>query len=484
MGSRKRSRIISVRAPVALGAAVFLTAAVIPGVAGATSGAAAVTPDRVAHDVQYRSELHLKAEPAYVRSLYGRGDATRLLAANGALGALFTHAEATELKARDRAVIDGQEALDGLALPDDVFAGQYLDHRSGSYVVLVTRDAAQTERRLDLAVPHAARLAVLPAAVSYAALLAATETLALAGPDLEARGVPLVTLGPDTVRNRLQIGTTGDVNAARDAVRELVDVPFTVVAAPENTRRNNEKVNVTFAPPIRGGIDFRRIAGSFVFRCSTGFVGYSPSGGTFLSNVTEYYMVSAGHCGPTTAQFTQAAYPMGSTKASSFSATSTTADALAVNIAISDRSNQMVLQYNPSTGATTIGTVVSVVSKNTGVDVVGGRVCHDGTTTTTATVVRCGAITAVEQTVTYSADPDSGFPRQTISRLRFANLHSDGGDSGASIFGVPGVGYQAEGILSGGPADDLNVTFFSQIRDVMARVGVQSIKTSANGTID
>ena len=478
---------MNVRVSAALAALLAAPVAFHPSASSAASEASRLaTPERIAQEVRYRTDLHLDANPSYVRSLYDRGDADRLLATNGSLGALFTDAEAAELKARDKAVLDGQAAVGRLGLPAATWAGQYLDHRTGAYVVLVTENAPETERRLDADVPEPARLSVRGATVSYDALLAATDKLGAVRAALEKRGVALVTFGPDVVNNRLEIGATSDVAAARDAVRGVVDVPFVVVPAAPNEPRNNEKVNVLLAPPIRGGIDFRRpVSATTIARCSTGFVGYSPSGGSYLSNVTEYYMVSAGHCGPTSAQFTHAtSYPLGPTRFSSFSSPTTTADALTVRISTTDRSNQLVLQYNPSTGAQTIGNVVSVVSKNTGVDIVGGRVCHTGTTSTTATLLRCGSISSVDRTATYGANAAVGYPGQTISRLRFANLHSEGGDSGASIVGAPGAGFQAEGILSGGPSNSLEITYFSQIRDVMSLSGLQYIKLTPNATID
>lgn len=440
------------------------------------------TNGRIAADLDLRRQLHLPATEAYVRALYARPDAQQLLDHSYGLGALLTTDEQSELHARDAAVLAGQSVVRALrnaprGLPE--FAGDYLDNTSGTYVVLVTARDEEVAQALKAVVPG--RSAVRHAMKTQTELKAGVAAVTGHVDELRARGVSVASVAEDTIDNRLLVTVTSDVQAAQAALTSLTaGVPVAVQAGPANQVRDQEKYDVTFAPPMFGGVFMQRTAdATHVDVCSTGFVGYSHSGGTVISDVTNYVMISTGHCGPTGVHWLQNTYPFGTVAASTFGR-SGSADALSININLADRSNQVITTYNPTTRQKYIGTVISVVAPGTGVDIAGGRVCHDGVTST----YHCGTITYTNVTSSFAYDPMTGEAAHTITQLRQANLYSAPGDSGASIFGAPGVGFQAEGILVGGPSNNYNITTFSQIRNEMATLNVQNIKTSPNSTID
>ncbi|PZG02682.1 S1 family peptidase [Micromonospora deserti] len=265
---------------------------------------------------------------------------------------------------------------------------------------------------LLLGVPPAARAATADAAPATAAAQVRT---------------PGTTVGVDPVTGRLTVTVDDTVTGA-----ELAALRATAARAGAVLRHQPGRLRILIA----GG---QAIHGSGGGRCSLG---------ANMRSGSTYYFVTAGHCTAT---------------ASTWYADSARTTVLGTRTGSSFPTNDYgLVRYtsdvaHPSAVYTYPG---MVTISGAGSAYVGQAVCRSGATTG----VRCGTVTALNQTVNYAQGSVSGLIR--------TNICAEPGDSGGPLY-VAATG-TIIGILSGGSGTCTTggTTFYQPILEVLAAYGV------------
>ncbi|HEX8001434.1 MAG TPA: S1 family peptidase [Mycobacteriales bacterium] len=440
-------------------------------------------PSDVAAAAHYREALGLDDSTATITAAANQ-DAGRVAAMLREFGAPLLPAEEAVLRHRQEASLQGHEALVAWLNSHGrgSFGGEYIDNQADRYVVLATDDAAATAMgsAIRAAMSDPAMLDVRRVTTPLSALDDALATLTTSFDSLALAGVDIAGAAVDVAGNRLDVSLAAPSPAAQSLVANVLGPVsfFTHVTGPNLPRAT--KADVLDAPPVRGGQSIKSPfqgtdGNTYLGYCTTAFVGYNQTGGSFLSNIVTYYALTAGHCGKVNGAWTQASYAVGTAAQSTFTQSNPAGDSMIINAKYGDGSNQVFENYSSTQrGYAYMNSVATGGQAN--VDVVGASVCHAGATTT----YRCGTVYATNASIVYAADPLTGQPKTTLTRMREStNLYSDHGDSGGSIVHND-VAY---GVLSGGPDSNLYITYWTHVRNAMSAVGLQSIKTTAQTQI-
>lgn len=195
------------------------------------------------------------------------------------------------------------------------------------------------------------------------------------------------------------------------------------------------------SPPLAAGLQIND-AGA---RCTSAFVSNDEFSG-------QWYLLTAGHCSPPGGTFwyqgitdhSVVGNPVGGDTRNAYYRKGR--DGIAIFMNALNVTNDIYIEGNYR-GVTGVQRT----------DYVGDFVCKSGITSEQT----CGQITDTNATINYGEGSD-------VVRQRVANLYSAPGDSGAPIYYFS----TAKGVLSGGPANDFSVTYYSQITNVENTVDV------------
>lgn len=407
----------------------------------------------VAESLRFRRASGLTANPALVRRLVAeRGDHRASLER---FGVPLTAAELRNLQARGRVAAQVptiRRQADRVA--GGSFAGLYVDQRAGGVVrVGFTRDAARHLRALRRVAPFPDRLRTFTPRHSQAALRALAGRVAL------DPGAGVIEVAPDLARDSVDVGATHPTpELARRLRHRYKGVPIRLVASAPLHALSAEHYDDYPAPPMRGALQIRRHDNLYYDTvCSAGFV----SQGSI--HPRNYWVISAGHCGPPRALWTHPRSSGGDYRvgrgAGNELRSGSDADAQAIGLDPAARSSQIYLHDYDRRRMR--------YQQRYDTDYRGEMICHagDGSFMTTGEGISCGYITATDARVNLA----DGANNYTLYHQRYASLRSCAGDSGGPIF----KGNTGLGILSGGDGGPCgNTTTYSQIGHVTRRLHV------------
>lgn len=431
------------------------------GIASADPTAVIARPSREAlrAEAAFRRDLALDSGAAHLRAVHTDASAVRLY------GMPFTPAEARELRERitagDQINAVAQRHLG--AKRTAAFAGTYLDHAAGGVLtVLVTANRDAHLAALRRQVSHPERLRVRQVRYSLAAL---GNARASADAALRRAGLAVSLTSIDVVRNRVTV-TVPDASAqaraglARLASSDMLDV---VSGAPELADCANLTCVVCAddiycaheSPPLDGGTDiesYDAYPGEVAF-CTLGFVGHKGS-------ATQSFVLSAGHCGPTTSVWAQQVTPIGMVGKNTFTGT-TRADAF--SIAIPRALGRGYVKASSGTFRRISGRELS------NKDYVGKPTCAYGIRTR----YRCGKITTRTAQARFVIGTGSSQRIVTLKDQRIASRPCGPGDSGGPNF----YGSTAQGLTSYSVrySDGRRHCGYSHIGHVLAATGLTSV---------
>lgn len=372
-----------------------------------------VTVDRQA--VRFRAGLGLPTDAARMREAAASRNESRRI-----FGVPLTDDEHRELVRRQQVIEDDASRIRSAVkgdFGDDVLAGVWMDNRAGGKLtVAVTEQETPVRAALGRLVKHPDRLVVRKARWSMADLTALGERIAARA---ERDDVALSGMAVDERGNELRVLASDGVSDVRawlsgwlpEGARVRVEQS---TAAPVGTPYVN-------SPPFRGG---QGISGGG-YTCTSAFIARAT---------TQYFMVSAGHCGPTGVTWYQGdTVYVGSTDRIDISGT----DALRIPISSAEASNQVILWYSPA--LPTEQRVRSITSsQSAGSDTVGQVSCITGQNFSD---LRCGEILSRSFGVSLKTHWGA-----TLSYTNGREVDADcnPGDSGGSAL----YGNQARGIIS------------------------------------
>jgi hypothetical protein len=423
------------RLSVAVISFVFAVTAGDAGAAGSrsagrvTTGIAPGLPP-LAEQQRYRAELGLPASTEVVKDLNAAWSAGELPGGQ-AEGAVFTAREEQELDVREDAGHEIAAAARAYFRGDlrSAFGGVYIDHDSGDTVVLVTRDAARHLAALRSRVTHADRLRTAPVRYALADLdRVAAELTARLG-SLHAAAADVTSLGANERTNVVDVNLGADTPAARSAVlAALRPADRAMVRFWEAPAMRPTGVDALNAPPLKGGQRITQPATQvgLVNICTSGFIAYERVRTDALIYVTNYFMVTSGHCNRNSNPWSQyQTYPIGTPDRNRY--VNNGIDAMRIPINAADSSQKVAI--------TTTNDRLIYYRQASSADVLNERVCMSGATTGGEV---CGVLLSRGITVTSEG--------RTLTNVRVASYTpNQGGDSGGSVL----HNSEAKGLNSG-----------------------------------
>jgi streptogrisin C len=325
-----------------------------------------------------------------------------------------------EVRFQQEAVAFAKEKTLRSALGDD-FAGSRFDATSGKLVV----DVSDASRAAEVTSAGAVARVV---ANSAAELDGSMSKLAQGSASMPKSVTGWYT---DVVTNSVVVEVHGSDAEARSWASGLgADVRFEKVAERPQPFWN-----------VIGGAAITTTSGS---RCSAGFNARNSSGARFV--------ITAGHCTNLGGTWSGTGGTLGSVAGSSFP----TNDYGRINVSQAAAvSTNLVDRYSSGSDVTVTGSSGGTV---------GAAVCRSGSTTGW----RCGTITGLNQTVTYS--------QGSVHQMIRTNACAQPGDSGGSLVTNPGSGTRvtALGMTSGGSGNCSvgGTTFFQPVNEALSVYGL------------
>jgi hypothetical protein len=415
--------------------AVVLTAAMLVAATGWASPAFAAGDDREVTAAQsFREDFGFPAKESYVRDLLGNPRAREALET---YGAPLTSTEQLEVEKRG-AVVEAADRLRTYAEREasDHFAGLYMDQQAGGllrvgFTAAVDDHAAVVRSRF----PYPERLRFFRAKRTLDELNALQARINDQMPDLRDAGIEVRTVSVEIPDNVVEVGVVDAPERAERRLEQRFGDGVRVVATPlvAPTPRTNSY------PPLKAGLTIDSLQGLTSYRCTSSFI--TEDGG-------DYFMLTAGHCGPVGSSWTHAVYYAGRmTRNAYFNGSS--ADAATIQISPLDRSNLIFISDS---------NLRAVRSSNLS-DTVGALICQSGNSSGYV----CGSIESTDMTVSYS---DATFYNQ-----RRATFPSIPGDSGGPLF----AGGEAHGVMSGNVtySDGDQDAIYSHITHVNSQLGTR-----------
>lgn len=395
---------------------------------------------------RYRAELGLPASSEVVTDLNARW-ASGSLPGAGTQGAVFTSEEQREVDGRVAAARDIAAAarayFDGTL--EAAFGGVFIDHETGTTVVLLTRDEAKHTAALRERTQHDDRLGVRTARFSLAQLDGIVATLTDNAAALSSAGASFANAGVSEPENMVDVALIDDAPATRRQVLSLLSpADRAAVRFGPGAAYTPTGVDGLNSPPLKGG---QRISRStpdptMISICSSAFDAYKRTRTDASIYVTNYYLVTAGHCAPTSADMQRpwvqgrlggATYPIGVPDMNNISAFGGV-DAMRIPINAADAANKVAINE------TRDRLIYRRQTYNT--EIANEPVCMSAATTTDAYgngIELCGTLIAKGVTLT---DATTG---QKFANMRVVSFDAKGGDSGGSVL----KDSEARGIVQG-----------------------------------
>lgn len=208
------------------------------------------------------------------------------------------------------------------------------------------------------------------------------------------------------------------------------------------------------APPLKGGqrITQPSSTAGFINTCTSAFVAYERVRTDAAIYVTNYHLVTAGHCNENANPWSQyQAYPIGVMDRTAY--VDNGADAMRIPMSAADRSQRVAI--------TATNDRLIYYRQASSADAVNERVCLSGATTAGES---CGILVHRGITVTSQG--------RTLPYTRIASYSSQGGDSGGSILN----GSEGKGIHSGRVVyNGINRAAYSHISISLSKLGLTDL---------
>ena len=405
--------------------------------------ASLATNTPTARDYDFRTEFGLTTDPAAVAMAVS----TRPPSLNW--GVALTDAEEADLANRVR--IENELGDLRSALEADLgFAGIRINQQAGGTVEIWATSAAlaRVNGLVASLAPARARTNVMTAANSMAELKEIKDTLRAEALDKTALGSAINALHIDLERNRVIVGidkarfaSTASSLAARFSDQQVAYEEEAPAKEAACTRTN-------CLTTLRAGLAVGLPHGV----CTSNFVAYSG---------TNYFLMTAGHCGSVGDTATHAGGTSIGTVTKNAFKNNTYADAMLIDIANSKKSNFVYV-----TDSVTNRPITSRMPLNG--DMVGSAVCGSGI----KTLFFCGSVTELD--VDHLSDGGN-----MVLGLQVCTVDVRLGDSGGPMF----YGNKAMGIIAlqaGTGVQDPNGVWvwpklmFNQIRDQEIQLGVST----------
>lgn len=281
----------------------------------ASSGASVAATESQAHAIRFRTSMGLRNDLDFVRVMEGIPGAVspvnvagKMLASadiSTELGIPLTLAEQKEMDLRHKVIEDDVPLIKRLAkeVTGEEPAGVFMDNQNGGVLtVSVVGDVERLRSQLSGKVRHPNRLRVVTVGRSMDDL----KTLAAHVRDDRERGpISGVTISGFAVserKNRVKVDAQGDVTALQEYFddRYGAGAVYVETGNAKPVRGNamasppfRAGVNAVNSPPFRGGQSITGRAANGNYGCTSGFVVWRGA-----SSSKNYYMLTAGHCGP------------------------------------------------------------------------------------------------------------------------------------------------------------------------------------------
>lgn len=417
---------------------------------------------------RYRAELGLPASAQVVTDLNKRWSGGSLPDA-GTEGAVFTADEQHELDAREGAAREIGAAARSYFTGDleTAFGGMFIDHTAGKTAVLVTRDAAKHLAALRQRIDNDDRLSVRTSKFSLAQLDDIVAVLTANANRLAAADAAFTTAGVTENENVVDVALLADSPTARQQVLNLLN-PADRAAVRFGPGAPVETIGVDGlnAPPLKGGQRISRSTAdpTLISICTTAFNGYKRVRTDAAIYVTNYYLVTAGHCASTSADMQRAwvqgrlggaTYPIGVPDRNDIFSVGGV-DAMRFPISSADQSQKVAIS------ATQDRHIYSRQSSSA--DLVNERVCMSGATTGGEL---CGTLLAKNVTVNQAG--------RTFTNIRVVSFDAKGGDSGGSVL----YNSEARGIVQArGPypySTSPSRMFYGHIQPALSRLLLDNV---------
>lgn len=369
-------------------------------------------------------------------------------------GVPLTDAEFQELTTRQD-VIERDAALIRSTLQSLLgsggYAGLWMDNRGGGLLTVgVTTRADEVLQLLRQRVSYPERIAVRTLPRSLSTLEDLAQQVRTRAAELQ---IEVETAGVDERANGLKVLTPQDPTTVQQWLRSWLpaDLPLLVETGTvilTGTKRME-------SPPLRGG---QSITGGG-FTCTSAFVA--------RFSTTAYYLLSAGHCGPSGVAWNQAGFPVGTVTRSDTNGT----DALRIPINANYRSNEVTLT-NDALAPTQPPLRRSITSsQKAAADVVGQVSCITGQNFNN---LRCGEL--LSRTFAVDIPEQDGQARVVYSDGREVDADCNPGDSGGPAL----YSGQARGIISVKVTRSLanDTCVYVHIEPALSQMGLTDVVTA------
>ena len=195
----------------------------LPGVAVAAEPSAPQVRDAI----QFREDFGFRSDRAYVRRTFDDPDFS-----DTTWGVPLDAVELADLQQRQEARSLMGDAI-GYATNQPDTGGLYIDQRHHGWpVFLFTGDIEAHRSAIDARLPDSVQFTIRKVTRSWAGLLAMQDAIDAHRRELAKAGVTLVSTGPDTIHNTLEVGVLANLGHARQILARYGDGIVVVLEQP------------------------------------------------------------------------------------------------------------------------------------------------------------------------------------------------------------------------------------------------------------
>ncbi|MDR6227285.1 S1 family peptidase [Desmospora profundinema] len=313
------------------------------------------------------------------------------------------------------------------------FAGMYIDQQAGGVLkvgVVGNATPASLSKHVIDAVPASVDVEYFQADHSLSKLERTHQAVNQGMKSLDQEGVTVVSVETDVKENVVRVGVKDLDKQAESRLKDRFGSSVLKVVEGDFA----DPARTTWRGYLEAGLQIQSSSGI----CTSNIAARSGS---------NYYLISAAHCGGIGTAFTQGGQSIGSVALRNYG---NNADVLAIRIPASYATNWLYIN------STRQGSITSVQS--TSGDRVGEAVCKSGRTTG----VTCGQITSTNYTTRFSDGA-------VHYRQRQATFYAQPGDSGGPVY----YGSQSKGIVSA--IDSRGYSYYSHIGYGLSELGLTAI---------
>ncbi|HWL36839.1 MAG TPA: hypothetical protein VNQ77_11650 [Frankiaceae bacterium] len=436
------------------------------------------TDGQVDNDARVRADFGLRSDVGYVKKLYDDAH-SGVLQASTTEGAILTAAEEALVRARSNEV-DRIVAVAGdyFSAHRDQYSGMWVDQAKGYVGIGATDNLTAHQQALGARIGVATvQWDVVAMDVTLDHLLDLQRQVDLLAADLRAQSIDITSTSIDEEENKVYVAAASDTTTLRSLLTEKFSAAAPIAVEYEAQARL-EGVAGTNSPPFRGGQQLSRsdLPTTMRYLCTSAFVAYQVERLDAAIFSINYFLTTAGHCETTSqnvgsvgAWWKQGDVTIGQSQRNVFR-NGSIADAMAIPIHRVFKSNDVAI--DPGVYRDIKCMMTSDIKSGTQgqIEMISGA---------TTGGYRTGRLLRTHASVTYT-DRATG-RTTTLPNQHMTNYYSQGGDSGASVFGTRECTYRADGIHSGGTepgSPGPNRKYYSPIFNVTKQLGLSGVEVS------